>query len=192
MDEEAVPQASKLTGFIFPGNPNAARNLTDQQRAEIQALSKTEDIELTERKRLNEGLRRRMKNPQGLRKGLVEQWQAAVSPTDKFAFLKAYLLDTQMSSIEVQPYFEELAETVNNERFIELPLCEIKQKYAHLPGAEKFIQDLQANQTGKTHPQTSDPEWRIYKIFKCVDLSRDSPALVVPAVSYTHAVLKNL
>ncbi|CAE7775497.1 unnamed protein product [Symbiodinium sp. CCMP2592] len=70
-----------------------------------------------------------------------------------------------MSSIEVQPYFEEplgsLAETVNNERFIELPLCEIKQKHAHLPGGEKFIQDSQANQTGKTHPQTSDPEWRI-------------------------------
>ena len=67
----------------------------------------------------------------GLRKGLVEQWQAAVSmeksrgssiynctnepPSPEpeqssqlwFQFSKAYLLDRNLPSIEIQPYYEE-------------------------------------------------------------------------------------
>ncbi|CAE7655357.1 nipblb [Symbiodinium sp. CCMP2592] len=155
-------------GFVFPGNPNAARKLTDEQRLEIEALQRPEDIDLQERKRLNEGLRRRMKNPQGLRKGLVEQWQAATSATDKFTFLKAYLLDRDMSAIQIEP----LSESKNTEKFQELPLCEIRIKHGHLPGGEQFIKDLLANQKGKEHPQTSDPEWRLYKVFVSVDLDR--------------------
>eukprot|EP00439_Symbiodinium_sp_Y106_P081399 s489_g20.t1 len=169
-DETEQPDdtTAPAQGFVFPGNPNSARRLTQEQQAEIEALNGPEDIELGERKRLNEGLRRRMKNPQGLRKGLVEQWQAATSATDKFAFLKAYLLDREMTAIQIEP----LSESKNTELFQELPLCEIRQKYGHLPGGEQFIKDILTNQKGKDHPQTSDSEWRLYKVFKSVDLAR--------------------
>ena len=45
------------------------------------------------------------------------------------------------------PYLMDLrlSENRNEEVFEELPLCEIKQKYEHLPGGAKFIADLQAS-----------------------------------------------
>ncbi|CAE7501413.1 NaCP60E [Symbiodinium sp. CCMP2592] len=120
-----------------------------------------------------------MNSAQGLRKGLVEQWQAAVSATDKFAFLKAYLLDRDMQSIEIQPYFEELSESQNTEQFIELPLCEIKEKYEKLPGGDKFIADLISSQKGKDHPQSTDPNWKIYKVFNCVKKQETPDCILV-------------
>ncbi|CAE7806237.1 NaCP60E [Symbiodinium sp. CCMP2456] len=80
----------------------------------------------------------------------------------------AFLLDKDLATIEVQPYFEELTENKEKEQFEELPLCVIKEKYKNLEGGDKFIQELQKSQAGKKHPQFDDENWRIYKIFKSI------------------------
>ena len=93
-----------------------------------------------------------------------------------------------------------MSEDKTEETFIELPLCLIRQKYAGVPNGEKFIQDLQTSDTlsccinqglvlyfcaiwgsqgqkGKDHPQSKDPEWRIYKLF-------DQTAFTSPLVAF--------
>ncbi|CAE7510947.1 NaCP60E [Symbiodinium natans] len=108
-----------------------------------------------------------MNNPTGLKKGLVQQWQAATSAMDKFQFLKSFLLDRDMADITVDAYYE----NETKERYVELPLCEIKEKYEKLPGGKEFVADIVANQKGKEHPQSKSEAWRIYKVFNCVDIS---------------------
>ncbi|CAE7466554.1 NEFH [Symbiodinium sp. CCMP2592] len=97
------------------------------------ALSGPADIPLQQRKALNEKLRRRMNNGQGLRKGLVAQW-AATPPGSmaRFEFLKAFLLDKDMSSIVAK----------EKEIFEELPLCMIKEIYEKVEGGKKFLAEL--------------------------------------------------
>ncbi|CAE7342945.1 unnamed protein product, partial [Symbiodinium sp. KB8] len=82
-----------------------------------------------------------------------------------FEFLKAFLLDREnLSSIKVEPYYEELSETQEKETYTELPLCLIKEKYEHLPGG----------QTGKRHPQSDSDNMMIYKVFDSVKTSSAS------------------
>ncbi|CAE7881544.1 unnamed protein product [Symbiodinium necroappetens] len=132
-----------------------------------------------------------MNNPKGLKKGLVQQWNAATSPMEKFAFLKAFLLDKEMGSIQV----DAMSETKDKEKFIELPLCEIMERWGKLPGGEQFVKDIQASQTGKRHPQTSDPNWRIYRVFKELESSSILAAYLgnirfsIMLVSLTHKSL---
>ncbi|OLQ14036.1 Cathelicidin-B1 [Symbiodinium microadriaticum] len=85
-----------------------ARELTDEEREQIQALSGPKDIPLQQRKALNEKLR--------------------------FEFLKAFLLDKDLSTIVVEPYYEELSESKEKEVFEELPLCIIKERYEKVEG----------------------------------------------------------
>ncbi|CAE7240660.1 NaCP60E [Symbiodinium pilosum] len=110
-----------------------------------------------------------MQNPTGLRKGLVAQWKAAQGTMEKFAFLKAFLLDREMASIEIQPYYEELSEDKTKEKYSELPLCRIREQYEHLPGGKQYVADLIASQKGKKHPQSNDDEMKLYKVFVGVD-----------------------
>ncbi|CAE7814792.1 NaCP60E [Symbiodinium necroappetens] len=133
-----------------------------------------------------------MKHPTGLRKGLVEQWQAAVSPTEKFQFLKAYLLDKEMSSIEIQPYFEELSEQKNTEHFIELPLNKIVEQYGHLAGGPAFIESIKKDQAGRAHPQSTDENMRIYKIFKCMDFKSLQIAIIIQSESPIFSCMHDL
>ena len=89
----------------------------------------------------------------------------------RFSFLKAFLLDRDMASITISPYFEELlglqcyiqtlkfdffrhqhlelapaqlrlSEDKTKEQYVELPLCVIRQKYQGVPGGDKFVEDL--------------------------------------------------
>ncbi|CAE7800818.1 unnamed protein product [Symbiodinium sp. CCMP2592] len=144
--------------------------LVDPSYVRIPALSGPNDIPLQQRKALNERLRRRMTSGQGLRKGLVNQWAATPAGSmARFEFLKAFLLDKDLSTIVVEPYYEErLSESKEKETFEELPLCLIKERYKNVEGGDKFVEDLQKSQTGKKHPQTDCPNWRIYKIFKSI------------------------
>ncbi|CAE7207066.1 Rrbp1 [Symbiodinium natans] len=117
-----------------------------------------------------------MQNPKGLKKGLLQQWQAASSPMEKFGFLKAFLLDRDLESIVVEAYYE----NENNEMFEELPLCEIRQRYSKIAGGEQFVKELVESQKGKKHPQTENPEWRIYKVFKAVQHNSPLVHLMTP------------
>ncbi|CAE7456218.1 NaCP60E, partial [Symbiodinium microadriaticum] len=88
-----------------------------------------------------------------------------------FAFLKAFLLDKDLATIVVEPYYEELSESKEKEQFEELPLCIIKDKYKNVEGGDKFLQELVRSQAGKKHPQFDDDNWKLYKVFKSISTS---------------------
>ncbi|CAE7278175.1 NaCP60E, partial [Symbiodinium sp. KB8] len=88
-----------------------------------------------------------------------------------FAFLKAFLLDKDLATIEVSPYYEELSESKEKEQYEELPLCIIQERYQNLPGGAKFLEDLQKSQVGKKHPQSDSDHMKIYKVFKNIAIS---------------------
>ncbi|CAE7820378.1 Rrbp1 [Symbiodinium sp. CCMP2456] len=168
-----VNMAPLATGVDAQNVPDVARPLTEAERKQIEALSGPADIPLQQRKALNEKLRRRMQNGQGLRKGLVAQWAASPpnSPA-RFEFLKAFLLDKEnLATITVEPYDEELSENKEKEQFTELPLCLIRQKYDGVPGGKAFVENLLASQTGKKHPQSDEAEMRIYRVFDSIKTS---------------------
>ena len=234
--------------------------------------------------RLNEGLRRRMNNPKGaigcinlqqlnhtcstvnpkltnptgLKKGLVQQWNAATSPMEKlrpqmrwghrlcmftyciigcdiwaarFAFLKAFLLDKEMGSIQVDAYYEESFACIwfagcfyicisSRHAGLNIVLCSDqderveRQREIHRVAAvwdygkmgqaawwgavceghpsqlesQNFGCTLDRNamffwftrgQTGKKHPQTSDANWRIYRVFKEMEISSILVAYII-------------
>ncbi|CAE7251100.1 unnamed protein product [Symbiodinium pilosum] len=106
-----------------------------------------------------------MQNGQGLKKGLVAQWSATRDSGEKFQFLKAFLLDRDMTSIKV------LSEDKSKEKFTEMPLCLIRQKYEPLPGGKQFVKDIIQSQKGRKHPQSSDDEMKIYKVYVGVDIT---------------------
>ena len=77
---ECALEARKLTkeqrseievACLNPRNQLLARLIHPYRSVDSEALQGPEDIDLAERKRLNEGLRRRMKNPQGSEPGLA-------------------------------------------------------------------------------------------------------------------------
>ncbi|CAE7939647.1 unnamed protein product, partial [Symbiodinium necroappetens] len=59
-----------------------------------------------------------------------------------FAFLKAFLLDKDLATITVSPYFEELSESKEKELYEELPFCLIQERYQNLPGGAKLLEDI--------------------------------------------------
>ncbi|CAE7329314.1 NaCP60E, partial [Symbiodinium microadriaticum] len=91
-----------------------------------------------------------------------------------FEFLKAFMMDRDMASIEVEPYYEELSESTTKEKFTELPLCIIREKYERAPGGKKFIEDILKSQVGRKHPQSDDENMMIYKVFDSVASSSTS------------------
>ncbi|CAE7242808.1 NaCP60E, partial [Symbiodinium pilosum] len=89
-----------------------------------------------------------------------------------FAFFKAFLLDRDCSTIVVASYFEELSEQKTKEKFVELPLCLIKERYEKLPGGKELIADILKSQKGRKHPQSDDEQMKIYKVFDSIESSR--------------------
>ena len=105
-----------------------------------------------------------------------------------------------------------LSEQKNEEMFQELPLCQIKEMYEHLPGGKEFLAELQASpnlrskksacairfahqkpslqgQKGKKHPQTDNDNWKIYKIFKSVNLTSRYNSISLHVLPYLVLVL---
>ncbi|CAE7655509.1 NaCP60E [Symbiodinium sp. CCMP2592] len=135
-----------------PTEPQHARPLTESEKKQIEAYAK--DL-----------------SPNGLPR-LQDR---------RFEFLRAFLLDKDnLASIKVEPYYEEhlgflmLSESKEKEKFIELPLCIIRQRYEGLPGGKEFVENLQKSQIGKKHPQSDLAEMRIYKLFESVESSSAS------------------
>ncbi|CAE7486611.1 NaCP60E [Symbiodinium necroappetens] len=68
-----------------------------------------------------------------------------------------------------------MQEDKSKEKFTEMPLCLIIEKYKNAPGGKQFVQDILKSQTGRKHPQSEDKNMRIYKVFDCI---ANSSALV--------------
>ncbi|CAE7377638.1 unnamed protein product [Symbiodinium sp. CCMP2592] len=118
-----------------------------------------------ERKRQNEALRRKLLGG-GLKPGLLEKYQNCSGTTQKFEFLKAFILDPDMENIDVEPCFKEMSERKTADVFVELPLEELKKSYTS-PAQVRFLTDVILKQPGRPHPQDpSNNEMRLYKVYQ--------------------------
>ena len=127
-----------------------------------QAMTSDKELEPGERKRQREALRRRMKKG-GLRPGLLQKYNAAVTDSDKWALLKAFMLDPDnMEGIEVEAVYADQAVREENENWVELLLCQLRKIYT-TEEEKKFLDKIVNEQTGVPHPQDpKNPEMRRY------------------------------
>ena len=86
----------------------------------------------------------------GLRPGLLEKYQNLSSNSEKFTFLKAFMLD-DLQTIEIEACFVEMAERKSTTEYIELPLEDLKLIFKTEVQA-KFLQVVD-KQKGVAHPQ---------------------------------------
>ena len=80
-----------------------------------------------------------------------------------------YLTNTNQCAILPFVYFlpckSRIAEKKNEGHFEELPLSVLRERHA-TPVLKRFLEDeVIAKQSGRPHPQSADPEMRLYKIF---------------------------
>ena len=115
-------------------------------------MTSDKELEPGERKRQREALRRRMKKG-GLRPGLLQKYNAAVTDSDKWALLKAFMLDPDnMEGIEVEAVYADQAVREENENWVDTTEEE-----------KKFLDKIVNEQTGVPHPQDpKNPEMRRY------------------------------
>ncbi|CAJ1448050.1 unnamed protein product, partial [Effrenium voratum] len=179
-DLEGVPEVPNLTsGGQGTGRTKRIKVLSDSQRAAIARLQCWEDMPAPERKRQREALRRRMQKTQDLKPGLYEKWISATSPATTFDFLKCWLLDPTMATMQVETHFVQQAESKSKSKFIELPLNELEELYKTEEDRKWLMEKVVAKQCGTPHPQ--DPEngrRRIYKVFKCIERSEGQTKIV--------------
>ena len=102
----------------------------------------------------------------GLRPGLLQKYEAAVTADAKFAFLRAFLLDPEnLSAIEVESSYEEQAMREDQSKWVQLPLSELRKIYTS-EEQRKFLQsNIVDQQTGENHPQDPQglcPEMMLY------------------------------
>ena len=105
---------------------------------------------------------------QGLKPGLLQKFNAAHTPDQKFAFLKAFMLDPSMNSIEVEAEYVDMSVSEDRNNWVQLPLSEIRKKY-NTDADKAFIDQVIAQQVGMNHPQDPNgdfPDWKLYWIFK--------------------------
>ena len=106
----------------------------------------------------------------GLRPGLLQKYEAAVTQQQKFAFLRAFLLDPEgLADVQVEAEFVDQAVQEDQSRWVQLPLSELRKLYT----SEEQQRFLQSNiidiQTGENHPQDpqgKSPEMRLYWHFQ--------------------------
>ncbi len=104
----------------------------------------------------------------GLRPGLLQKWQAAVTAESKFAFLKAFLLDpTSLASITIESEYVDMAMQENDSKWVEAPLNVLKKEFVS-PEERKFLMEKVVGvQAGRPHPQDPEnEEMKLYWIFR--------------------------
>ena len=125
-------------------------------------MTSDKELDAGERKRQREALRRRMKKG-GLRPGLLQKYNAAVTDSDKWALLKAFMLDPDnMEGVEVEAIYADQAVKEESDNWAELPLCQLRKIYT-TETEKKFLQKIVDEQEGTPHPQDpKNPEMRRY------------------------------
>ncbi|CAE7776229.1 unnamed protein product [Symbiodinium sp. CCMP2592] len=159
---------SEPSSSMSPG-PLGVRDEGKIRRAPTPAaMTHPKEMDAGERRRQREAMKRRMSHPQGLPAGLLEKWEATTSTTGKFEFLKAFMLDENMTSMHIEAEYKEYSEKRQEGHYIELPLHELEEKYNKTEEGRRFLRDdILAKQTGREHPQAKgNAAWRLYKIYE--------------------------
>eukprot|EP00438_Fugacium_kawagutii_P036393 Skav205822 [mRNA] locus=scaffold870:19431:20237:- [translate_table: standard] len=117
----------------------------------------------------------------GLRPGLLQKYQAAVTPQAKFEFLRAFILDPSgLSDITVEAEFVSAAEHDDASKWAELPLSQLRKLF-QTPEEQKFLEEIVASQKGRAHPQDAsgkNAEMRLYWVFKeATDVTRNKTSI---------------
>ncbi|CAL1128414.1 unnamed protein product [Cladocopium goreaui] len=117
----------------------------------------------------------------GLKPGLLQKYQAARTADDKWALLKAFMLDPSMQSVEVETMYTDQAEHDDASQWVELPLSQLRKLYTS-PEEKAFLErEIIGKQGGRPHPQDStgqDKEMRMYWAFReATDTSRNKQAI---------------
>lgn len=105
----------------------------------------------------------------GLRPGLLQKYQNAVTDADKFALLKSFMLDPSMQDIEIESHYIDLAQTEQGSQWVETTLSELRKKYSS-EAEQRFLQrEILDKQVGRVHPQDStgqDSEMKLYWVWQ--------------------------
>ncbi|CAL1152425.1 unnamed protein product [Cladocopium goreaui] len=142
----------------------------------VDAMTSIDELPPDERKRQREALRRRMQQGGwdrpllGLRPGLLQKYQNAVTADEKFALLKAFMLDpVSMAEMTIEASYAEMSKEEDKAKWVELPLCQLRQEFTS-EAEQRFLQEKIINvQAGRCHPQDftgEDTEMRLYWVFR--------------------------
>ena len=106
----------------------------------------------------------------GLRPGLLQKYQNAVTADEKFALLKAFMLDPlSMADVTIEASYVELSKEEDKAKWVELPLSQLRKEFTS-EAEKRFLQEKIVNvQPGRAHPQDStgeDTEMRLYWVFR--------------------------
>ena len=179
----------------------------------MQAMTCLEDMPAPERKRQREALRRRMgqggphircykdfwvqiaNRAAGLRPGLLQKYHAAVSPQQRFEFLRAFILDPQgLSDISIEASYVQESEKSDTSSWVEMPLERLRDIYKS-PAEKKFLEECIVNvQPGRNHPQDptgSNEDMRLYWVFQEVRDNTKNSNKVGTALRATGSVPAN-
>ena len=106
----------------------------------------------------------------GLRPGLLQKYQNAVTADEKFALLKAFMLDpVSMADVTIEASYAEMSKEEDKAKWVELPLCQLRKEFTS-EAEQRFLQEKIINvQAGRCHPQDftgEDTEMRLYWVFR--------------------------
>lgn len=104
----------------------------------------------------------------GLRPGLLQKYNAATTPSAKFEFLRAFMLDPQnMADVSIEAEYVNQSQHDESSQWAELPLATLRKSFT-TPEEKKFLMEqVVGKQHGTPHPQDpQNPEMRLYWIFR--------------------------
>jgi hypothetical protein len=104
-----------------------------------------------------------------LRPGLLQKYQNAVTDADKFALLKAFMVDPSMQDVVIESHYVDLAQTEQGSQWVEITLAELRKRYSS-EAEKRFLQrEVLDKQVGRVHPQDStgqDEEMKLYWVWQ--------------------------
>ena len=105
----------------------------------------------------------------GLRPGLLQKYQNAVTDADKCALLKAFMLDPSMQDVVIESHYVDLAQNEQASQWVEITLAELRKRYSS-EAEKRFLQrEILDKQVGRVHPQDStgqDEEMKLYWVWQ--------------------------
>ena len=77
----------------------------------------------------------------GLRPGLLQKYQNAVTADEKFALLKAFMLDPlSMADVTIEASYVELSKEEDKAKWVELPLSQLRKEFTS-EAEKRFLQE---------------------------------------------------
>ncbi|CAE7197107.1 unnamed protein product [Symbiodinium sp. KB8] len=136
-------KSSSISPVGVRNEEGKVRVLDEATRQKIQEMTHPNQMDAGERRRQREAMRR-------------------------FEFLKAFMLDPDMTNMYIETVYSETSEKRNEGHYIELPLHELQEKYEKTEEGRRFLrEDILAKQSGREHPQAKgNPAWRLYKVYQ--------------------------